>query len=79
MHILDLRHAGHPQRGQSRAVRVPALARLASWAGIARQRRALSLLDDRLLDDIGVSRAEAREEAGRWPWQGPEERRLHGR
>ena len=36
----------------------------------ARQRRALARLDDRLLNDIGVSRAEARHEARKLFWQG---------
>jgi len=43
--------------------------RLLAWMfqsfGAARSRRALSLLDDRLLRDIGVSRAEAATEASR--------------
>jgi uncharacterized protein YjiS (DUF1127 family) len=34
-----------------------------------RQRRALAKLDDRLLDDTGISRSEADREAGRQPWQ----------
>ncbi|MBR0674625.1 DUF1127 domain-containing protein [Roseomonas alkaliterrae] len=33
-----------------------------------RSRRQLAELDDRLLSDIGISRAEALEEASRAPW-----------
>jgi uncharacterized protein YjiS (DUF1127 family) len=43
---------------------------LATWMARARERNALSDLDDRLLDDIGVSRAAA-ERAWRKPfWRG---------
>ncbi|MBD0274528.1 MAG: DUF1127 domain-containing protein [Acetobacteraceae bacterium] len=34
----------------------------------AETRRDLGTLDPRLLADIGVTRAEAEREAGRWPW-----------
>ena len=42
------------------------------WAVRRRQRRALAALaeDDHLLDDIGVSRDEARREAAKPFWQG---------
>lgn len=46
-----------------------------SWPGrlgrcvqAIRSRRQLAALDDRLLSDIGISRAEALEEASRAPW-----------
>ncbi|MFW5679116.1 MAG: DUF1127 domain-containing protein [Pseudomonadota bacterium] len=39
------------------------------WYGRARERRALAELDDHLLRDIGVSRAEADREAGKPFWQ----------
>lgn len=39
---------------------------LGEWRDRQRQRVFLSQLDDRLLDDTGVSRRSAREEAGRW-------------
>jgi len=35
----------------------------------SRQRRALSHLDDRLLDDIGVTRQQATAEVAKPPWQ----------
>lgn len=37
--------------------------RLAGWLSRRRQRRALLEMDDRLLDDIGISRGQARREA----------------
>ena len=45
------------------------------WRGCARcsarsrQRRALSYLDDRLLDDIAVTRQQANAEAAKPPWR----------
>ncbi len=39
------------------------------WRERARQRRALLALDDRLLSDIGIGRAEAGKEARRPFWQ----------
>lgn len=40
-------------------------------AGIARQRRALAHLEDHILNDIGVSREQARAEAARPFWDAP--------
>jgi uncharacterized protein YjiS (DUF1127 family) len=39
------------------------------WSERAAQRRLLATLDDRLLDDIGVSRVEAAREANKPFWQ----------
>lgn len=39
------------------------------WAERCRQRRALASLDERLLDDIGVSRAEAAAEIAKHFWR----------
>lgn len=47
-----------------------ALALLAVWSARARQRRALLELDDRSLDDIGITRAELEREAGKPFWLG---------
>lgn len=44
--------------------RVPS--RVLGWLDRQRQRAALAELDDRLLNDIGVSRAAAETEARRW-------------
>ncbi len=40
-----------------------------AWNDRARQRHHLSELDDRLLADIGVSRAAAAHEAAKQPWE----------
>ncbi len=44
------------------------LSRLLAWSEIARQRRELLRLDDKLLKDIGLSRADAEREASRPFW-----------
>lgn len=46
-------------------------ARLMAVAALDRSRRSLRLLDDRLLRDIGLTRAEAISEADRAPWDAP--------
>lgn len=43
--------------------------RLAVWFERSRQRRALAKLDDRMLRDIGVSRADANREAEKPFWR----------
>lgn len=40
-------------------VLIPVPSRLLAWADRQRQRAALARLEDRMLDDIGVTRAEA--------------------
>jgi uncharacterized protein YjiS (DUF1127 family) len=47
-----------------------ALDRLLGWRERARQRRALLALDDRMLKDIGITRADAEREASRPFWRG---------
>lgn len=47
------------------------LSRLAAAYRIARQRRELAELDDRLLHDIGITRSEAHNEAARSFWDIP--------
>ena len=42
---------------------------LQAWNDRARQRRQLGQLDDRLLADIGVTRAAASHEAAKLPWE----------
>jgi uncharacterized protein YjiS (DUF1127 family) len=44
------------------------LARLLHWHELARQRRALLALNDRMLKDIGITRVEAEREARRPFW-----------
>lgn len=46
-----------------------AIGTLLTWQDRARQRAALAALDDRLLEDIGLSRAQARAEADKPFWQ----------
>lgn len=43
-----------------------------NWLSISRQRRALARLDDRMLRDIGVSRASANRESNRPFWDLPD-------
>lgn len=60
-----------PVTRHRRSVATP---RLLAWLGavmdMARQRYALAELDDRLLRDAGITRAEAREEARKPIWRG---------
>ena len=44
---------------------------LTKTIALAHQRAALARLDDHLLEDIGVTRDEARAEADRAPWDAP--------
>lgn len=46
-------------------------ARIVEGFALAAQRRQLASLDDALLRDIGLTRAEARREAARAPWDVP--------
>ena len=58
----------HPARSPARP-RLPAmLARLGEMWRTAESRRHLARLDDRMLKDIGLSRADALAEAARPPW-----------
>jgi uncharacterized protein YjiS (DUF1127 family) len=66
---------GLPSRLGRRLQRLAALgcARLLEWHELAQERRALLALDDRMLKDIGVTRAEAEREASRPFWSyGPD-------
>ena len=51
-----------------RALAALACARLLRWHQLSRERRALLALDERMLKDIGVTRAEAEREARRPFW-----------
>ena len=72
-HITDSLFLYRP-RGHAR--RSGFIARLFAWDGLRRQRKALSELDDHMLNDIGVTRDEARTEAQRPVWDAPENWRL---
>ena len=52
-------------------------ARILGLLSLARQRRTLAQLDDRALDDIGISRAEAQTEATRPIWDAPDNWHKH--
>lgn len=45
------------------------LATLAFWMERSRQRRRLGRLDERLLQDIGITREQAFNESRKWFWQ----------
>ena len=49
------------------------LGKIEAWLEISRQRRTLATLDDRMLKDIGISRASANFEASRPFWDIPQE------
>ena len=52
-------------------------ARILDLFNLARQRRALAQLDDDALNDIGVSRKDARNEAERPFWDAPDSWHKH--
>lgn len=58
----------HAAARKDRAVRLADL--LLGWLDRARERRALGALDDRLLADIGRSRADVEAETGKPFWRG---------
>jgi uncharacterized protein YjiS (DUF1127 family) len=60
--------ASRRERGVQKFAAV-AVTRLLRWHELARQRRALLTLDDRMLKDIGVTRADADREASRPFWR----------
>jgi uncharacterized protein YjiS (DUF1127 family) len=74
---LRLVISGRPQLRRRESL-VRQLARLADraittllgWQDLARQRRALLRLDDHMLKDVGLSRADAMREAERRFWDG---------
>ena len=74
--MLTARH-GHPAvaptAGRHGASRIARLARAARGAlALGRSRAALDDLDDHLLRDIGLTREQARAEARRPIWDGPD-------
>lgn len=65
IHILG--HSFHTATGTSGNLGT----RLGGARGLARQRRKLGNLDDRMLEDIGVTRPQAEAEANRPFWDAP--------
>ncbi|ALI54924.1 DUF1127 domain-containing protein [Celeribacter marinus] len=65
MHALTISHIRGRQRTPS------LLSRLRTARTVARQRKSLAALDDRMLQDIGRTRAEATTEAARPAWDVP--------
>jgi uncharacterized protein YjiS (DUF1127 family) len=61
--------SGSASRGRLRSLLAHALDRLLLWQERHRQRYALEMLDDRLLEDIGLSRADVHREATKRFWQ----------
>lgn len=67
----SLTHAAPIALAERRASLLATLARtLRMWIARDRERRALRQLDDRLLDDIGVTRAQANAVADKPFWRG---------
>lgn len=70
---------GHaaPRRHQA----MPVLRWLGAWLARcterSRERQRLRELDDHLVKDIGLSRADVDQECGRWPWDGARHRGWH--
>lgn len=58
-----------------RAHRSRLITLIETWLDLARERRTLAALDDRMLKDIGLNRAAAAQEARRPFWDVPEERK----
>jgi uncharacterized protein YjiS (DUF1127 family) len=65
---LSAAGAARRDRGLQKFASV-AVARLLRWHELVRQRRSLLTLDERMLKDIGVTRAEAECEASRPFWR----------
>ncbi|MBP1806240.1 DUF1127 domain-containing protein [Rubellimicrobium aerolatum] len=58
-------------RGPLARPRPAPLARLLAMLAAARSHRQLGRLDDRLLRDVGLTRADARRDTGLPPWNAP--------
>ena len=73
--ILAIGFLASAGRGRWAQAWTQATARFREMRMAARTRRLLSGMDARMLRDIGISPADARVEAGRWPWDlGPPRR-----
>lgn len=67
MHLDQVRANGRAASLQVLAAALMSL--LAAWHGRLSERRALADLDDRMLRDIGITRAQASAETGKPIWQ----------
>ncbi len=63
------RHHAHAARERSFPTMAALLRTAQLWVSRAKQRSRLADLDDRLLADIGITRAEAEAEARKWFWR----------
>ena len=68
MRILALGFLAGAGAGPGRRVLARVRAHLRLMLVAARTRRLLAQMDERMLRDIGISPAQARAEAARWPW-----------
>ena len=66
MNVTTLNRRAHAIPSALRHKEASGPGRLFQWLDRRRQRRRLAQLEQRLLDDIGVSRADAIAEARRW-------------
>ena len=66
-HCRD-RDSGEPSRSSASSLLRHCGAVLGTWMARVRQRRALRKLDDRLLADVGLTRADARRECAKPFW-----------
>lgn len=64
--------ASHTRAARTFAPRAPRTPGLSYLLGLWRQRRALAALEDHQLADIGLSRAQAEDEANRPIWDVPQ-------
>ncbi|HMJ43153.1 MAG TPA: DUF1127 domain-containing protein [Pseudolabrys sp.] len=62
-------HATKTSRIELPPIRSGLIGTIAIWVVRRRQRRALAQLDDHLLEDVGLSREQARREAGKPFWK----------
>ena len=66
---LGSRNLGARTKGRTRGP----VGRLLAWMSLYSERQALSRLDQHLLDDIGITREQARKEARRPVWDAPDQ------
>jgi uncharacterized protein YjiS (DUF1127 family) len=69
MHTIRLRYSGPPVFRIRQALAIKGLEILLAWQERAAQRRALAELDDRMLKDIGLTRADVDRECAKPFWR----------